>query len=160
MQIAKNRRTDVDVDLLWTVFPDLLPDGREVTHDQIEAVLKESRISSRYRTVVTKWRKRLLRERAIYLDGMTAKGRGFVVLTPDEMVRFGNRSVRQAGRKVKKAIAVASLPNDEALSVDTRRYRGLLMVALEKIATEHKATLKAVSKALQPMQQLPRASGQ
>src|SRR5688500_4242443 len=100
MTFQKNPRTDVDVALLWKVFPDLLPDGREITHEQIEAVLHESRVSSRYKRVVTKWRKQLLNERAIWLDGLAAQGRGFVALTPDEMVRFGNRGVRTAGRKL------------------------------------------------------------
>lgn len=159
MVIVKNPRTDADVNLLWTVFPDLLPDGREVTHEQIEAVLKEPRVSARYRRVVTKWRRRLFTERRVYLDGQTALGRGFVALTPDEMVRFANRRVREAGRRIRKAIAVAAAPNDAELSEDVRRYRGLLEAAMVKMANENRSTLRAVSKALVPMKQLPRKAG-
>ena len=159
MKIEKNPRTDVDVQLLWTVFPDLLPDGREVTHEQIEAVLKESRLSSRYKRVVSKWRRQLLQEKGICLDGQMAHGRGFVALTPDEMVRFGNRAVRQAGKKLQKGIQVASVPDDVNLSDDVKRYRGILMVAMVKIAADHKGVLRQVSKALAPMKQLPRKTG-
>lgn len=155
-KIEKNPRTDVDVQLLRDVFPDLLPDGREVTHAQIETVLSEARISARYKRVVAKWRRQLLMERGIWLDGLLAQGRGFVALTPDEMVRFGNRGVRAAGRKLRKALVVASTPNDAALSDQTRRWRGLLTIAMEKIAQEHKTTLREVGKALAPMKQLPR----
>jgi hypothetical protein len=66
MKIEKNPRNDVDVDLLRKVFPDLLPDGREITHEQLETVLTMNRAQSRYRTVLNKWRKELLHERGIW----------------------------------------------------------------------------------------------
>ncbi len=156
MKIDKNPRNDVDVALLHKVFPDLLPDGREITHEQIEAVLTMNRAMSRYHTVVNKWRKQLLQERGIWLDGLLAQGRGFVVLTPDEMVRFGNRGVRAAGRKFRRALAVVSAPKDDQLSEDTRRYRRLLEAAIIKITTENKSTIRSIGKALTPMKQLPR----
>ena len=130
MTIQKNPAIEADVRLLLTVFPDLLPDGRVILHEQLEATLKMSRLTSRYRTVVTKWRKVVFNERRVELDGRSAEGRGYVVLTPDEMVRYGNRNVRAAGRKIQKAIQVASAPNDEELSTDVRRYRMLLMGAI------------------------------
>jgi hypothetical protein len=157
MTIEKNPRTDVDVATLNRVFPDLLPDGREITHEQIETVLSMNRLQSRYRTVVNRWRKQLLRERGLWLDGQLAQGRGFVVLTPDEMVRYGNRGVRSAGRKLRRALEVVSAPRDELLSEDTRRYRGLLSAAIEKIATENRSAIRAIGKALTPAPQLPRA---
>lgn len=156
-QIVKSPRTDIDVQQLASVFPDLIPDGREITHEQIEAVLSESRKSARYKRVVTRWRRGLLQERGLYLDGQVAQGRGFVVLTPDEMVRFGNRKVRSAGKMFRKALAVAATPNDNALSDDVRRWRGLLTVAVEKIAAEHRTVLRDVSRALTPQKQLPRS---
>jgi hypothetical protein len=157
MKIEKNPRNDVDVAQLWKVFPDLLPDGREITHEQLEAVLDMNRAMSRYRTVLEKWRKQLLTERGIWLDGQLAHGRGFVVLTPDEMVRFGNRGVRAAGRKFRKALAVVSAPKDEQLSADTRKYRGLLQAAIIKITSENRSTIRAIGKALTPVAQLPRS---
>lgn len=155
LRIIKNPNTDADVQLLRTVFPDLLPDGREVTHEQIEAALRESRKSSRYKRTVNKWRRQLFAERRVFLDGQTASGRGFVALTPDEMVRFANRRVREVGRKLRKAIAVASAPNDVELSEDVRRYRGLLEAAMVKMAAENRTTLRDVTRALAPMKQLP-----
>lgn len=155
MRIVKNPNTDADAQVLWTVFPDLLPDGRQVTHEQIEAALREGRKSSRYRRVVTNWRRRLFTERRVYLDGQVASGRGFIALTPDEMVRFANRRVREAGQRIRKAIAVASSPSDAELSGDVRRYRNLLEAAMVKMAHENKTALREVSKALAPMEQLP-----
>lgn len=158
MTITKNPRNDVDVALLTKVFPDLLPDGREITHEQLETVLTMNRAQSRYRTVVNRWRRQLLRERGIWIDGQLAHGRGFVVLTPDEMVRCGNRGICAAGRKFRRQLAIVSAPKDEQLSADNRRYRALLETAMVKIITENKATLRSIGTALSPMKQLPRAA--
>lgn len=160
MKIAKNPSTDADVQLLLAVFPDLVPDGRRLTHEQLESVLKMSHLSSRYRTVVNRWRRLLFVERRVFLDGRIGDGTGFIALTPDEMVRFANREVRSAGKKLKKAIAVASAPNDDELTVSMLSYRRLLEAAAVRIAQEHRSALKYVSKALRPMKQLPRAAGQ
>lgn len=159
-KIEKNPKTEADIQLLMRVFPDLLPDGRCITHEQIEAVLKIPRLASRYRTVVRKWRRQLFDERHVWLDGQTAEGKGFIALTPDEMVRYGNRGVRSAGRKLKKAIVVMSAPSDGQLSEGLRQYRQLLLAATEKIIREHRSTLREVGRALAPMKQLPRASSE
>jgi hypothetical protein len=151
-------KNEADVQQLLRIFPDILPDGRLITHEQIEAALSMSRLSAKYRSVVTKWRRVLQYERCIYLDGLSSKGRGFVSLTPDEMIRFGNRGVRAAGRKLRRALQVVSLPDDAALSEETRKYRGLLSLAMEKIIADHRSALRDVSRALAPIKQLPRAS--
>ena len=156
--IQKDPRNDADVALLLKVFADILPDGRKISHEQIETVLRLNRASSRYRTIVTRWRRLIFVERRVFLDGRAAEGAGFVALTPDEMVRYANREVRASGKKLKKAIAVASAPNDDELSADMLRYRRLLEAATVKIAAEHRHALKDVSKALAPMKQLPRVA--
>ncbi|HWB15960.1 MAG TPA: hypothetical protein VG538_06085 [Vicinamibacterales bacterium] len=155
-RFKRDPQNDADVRLLMQVFPDILPDGRTITHAQLEGALKLSRVSSRYKTVVNKWRKILQAERCVYLDGMIGRGHGFVSLTPDEMVRFSNRTVRASGRKLKKALAVVSMPDDHQLSQDTLKYRGLLQAALEKISVEQRAAIRDVTRALAPMKQLPK----
>lgn len=160
MKLQKNPQNDADVQVLLKVFGDVIPDGRQITHEQLETVLSISRLSSRYRTVVSKWRRILFIERRVWLDGRAAEGAGFRALTPDEMVRYANREVRASGKKLKKAIAIASAPNDEELSADVLRYRQLLEAAAIKISLEHRQSLRDVSKGLAPMKQLPsRAAG-
>jgi hypothetical protein len=155
-RFQQDPQTEVDVRHLMGVFSDLLPDGRLVGHGQIEAAITVSRTDARYRTVVRKWRKELLDERGVFLDGLSANGQGFVALTPDEMVRHGNRGVRMAGRKLTRALMVMSVPADVALSEEMRRYRGRLSVAVESIARQNKAALREVTRALAPMPTLPR----
>lgn len=156
-KIVKNPLTAVDVQRLWTAFPDLLPDGRVITHDQIEAVLQEPRTSARYRRVVSKWRRQLWTERSVVLDGISARGRGYVSVTNEEMPRQGHRDGRVGLRKIKKAIAVAATPEDAALSEHTRRYRLLFVAAMEKTVRDHQRTLKDVMQALGPVKQLRQA---
>lgn len=160
MTIKKDPQNDADVRMLMAAYPDLIADGRVISHAQIETVLRMPRIASRYRTVTHKWRRAVFDERRVYLDGRTAEGAGFVCLTADEMVRFANREVRSVGRKLKKALAVASAPHDGDLSDDVRLYRRRLEAAALKIAADHRAGLRELGRALAPMKQLPRASGQ
>lgn len=155
-RFERNPNTDEDVRQLQIVFGDLLPDGRLVTHQQIEAVIGVSHLTAHYRTVTNRWRKLLVAERSVYLDGVAAQGSGFVSLTPDEMVRFGNRGARIAGRKVLRSMAVMSLPDDAALSEGMRRYRARLSMAVAQIAETHRTQLRDVSRALAPTPSLPK----
>lgn len=161
-RIERDPRTDADVQRLLQVFDDLLPDGRTIKHEQIEAALTLNRLSSRYRTVTNKWRRVLQHERAIVLDGRAAEGQGFVSLTPDDMIRFSNRGVRALGRRIRKLMAIASVPSDAQLSADMAKYRHRLAMAIAQIAGTHGSSIRDVSRSLQPLKQLPQrvASGQ
>lgn len=156
MRFQKDPQNDADVRHLLTLFGDLLPDGRAITHEQIEAALSLSKLSSRYKTVVSKWRRVVFDERRVYLDGRAGEGKGFICLTPDDMVRYANRSVRSAGRQVKKALSVASAPHDNDLSEDVKLYRARLSIVMLRLAAEHRESIREIGRALAPMQQLPK----
>lgn len=158
-RFERNPRIEADVDLLLGRFRDLIPDGRVIAHEEIESLLKMNRRQSRYKTVTDRWRKTLLEEQRVFLDGRAALGAGFKALTPDDMVRYGNNRVRAVGRVLKKAIRVASLPDPSELSsTQLRTYQARLMVAAEQILQKHHHVLVDLSKAIQPARQLPRAS--
>jgi len=158
MPFQKNPRIDADVELLLGRFRDLIPDGRLIAHEEIEGLLKLTRKQSRYRTITAKWRRILLTEQRVFLDGRSATGAGFIALTPDEMIRYSNKRVRQVGRILRKAIQVASLPDPSELkSSEMRNYQARLFVACEQLTRTHKAVLVDLTKALQPPRQLPRA---
>lgn len=157
----KNPRVSADVELLLGRFRDLLPDGRVIAHQEIETLLRTPRTSSRYKLVTKKWREIVLRENRVFLDGRSAFGQGFQSLTPDDMIRYSHKRVRQVGRILQKAIRVASLPDPSELrSSETRNYQARLMVACEQIAQAHKHVLLDLTKGLQPPRPLPRAVGQ
>lgn len=158
-QLQRNPRIDADVELLLGRFRDLIPDGRTIAHEEIETLLKLNRRQSRYHTVTNKWRRIILNEQRVFLDGRAAHGAGFVALTPDEMIRYSNRRVRQVGRILRKAIQVASLPDPSELkSSEMRNYQARLFVACEQLVRTHKHVLIDLTKALQPPRQLPRGA--
>lgn len=155
--IEKNPKIEADVQLLLGRFRDLLPDGRIVLHSEIESLLKMPHTLGRYHTVTRGWRRVVFEEQHVFLDGRSAQGQGFKALTPDEMVRFSHREVRSVGRKLRKAIAVAALPDPSELSANTRLFQARLMVAVEQISSTHKRVLIDLSRGMQAPRQLPRA---
>ena len=153
----RNPRIDADVELLLGRFRDLIPDGRTIAHEEIESLLKLNRKQARYKTVTYKWRRTLLTEQRVFLDGRAALGAGFVCLTPDDMIRYSNQEIRQVGRNLRKAITVAGLPDPSELkSSEMRNYQARLFVACEQLVSTHKHVLLDLTKALQPPRQLPR----
>lgn len=159
-RFVRSPRIDADVQVLLGRFRELLPDGRLIAHDEIEPLLKVSRRDSRYHTVTNRWRQILFHEQRIFLDGRSARGQGFIALTPDDMVRYSNKRVRAVGRLLRKAIAIASLPHPSELSSDTRVYQARLLLAAEQVMTTHKRVLVDLSTALKPPRQLPRVAGE
>lgn len=158
MAIERNPRIDADVELLLGRFRDLIPDGRVIRHEDIESLVRLKRTEGRYQTITKRWRTVLLNEQRVFLDGRAASGAGFMVLTPDDMIRYSNKRVRQVGRILRKAIQVASLPDPSELkSSEMRNYQARLFVACEQLTRTHKAVLVDLTKALQPPRQLPRA---
>lgn len=148
-------RTDLDVKLLLEQFPNLLPDGRLLTHETVERILRIGRDKAHYRTVTDHWRKAVFQEQRIFLDGRSAQGHGFKALTPDEMVRYANREVRAVGKRLRRAIIVAATPqDDELLDPHTRLYRARLLSATEQIAQAHGRVVRELSAALRAPKQL------
>jgi hypothetical protein len=158
-RFMKQPRIDADVQLLLGRFRDLLPDGTVIQHAEIERLLNLKRRDGRYQTVTKRWRQVLFEEQRIFLDGRAALGQGFKSLTPDDMVRYSNKRVRAIGRLLRKAIAVAALPQPNELSTDARVYQARLLLAAEQIMTTHKRVLVDLSTALKPPRQLPRVAG-
>lgn len=156
---AKNPRTDADVNLLLTRFRDLLPDGRVITHVEVEAVIRVPRTSSYYKTVTKHWRRALFNEQRFFLDGRSAHGEGFKILTPDEMIRWSNARVRAVGRQLRKALIVAVTPrDDEIIDPNTRAWRAHVVSFAEQLNATHGRLLREVGAALRPPAQLPRAA--
>jgi len=153
----RNPRVDADVELLLGRFRDLIPDGRLILHEEIESLLKLGRGQGRYHTVTQKWRRILLHEQRVFLDGRSGLGRGFVALMPDDMIRYSNKRVREVGRILRKAIRVAALPDPSELkSSEMRNYQARLFVACEQLVQTHKHVLLDLTKALAPARALPR----
>jgi hypothetical protein len=154
--ITKNPQNDADVRLLLAAFPDVRSDGRLIRHEEIEAVLRIPRTSSRYHTVTWKWRRVLEDERGVYLDGRSAQGAGFIAFLPDEHVRYGAKGFHHLGRRTGRLLKIMSMPADEALSPEMRRYRQLVVSSIEQKAKENREALRDIARALAPPRTMPR----
>ena len=158
-KFQRNPRIDADVELLLGRYRDLVQNGRLIPHTELEELLKLERTQHRYRTVIAKWRTILMEEQRIFLDGRSAHGAGFISLTPDEMIRYSNRRVRQVGRSIRKALKVAVLPDpSELTSSELRTYQARLLLACEQLHSAHKHVLVDLTKALRPANPLPRSA--
>lgn len=102
--------TAYEVRKLEEAFP-ALKEEDEVTHDQIEAVIKVTRRTNRYRNVVSAWRKKTLREKNIDLGSVHAVG--YRCLLPPERVGAGIKGVQSGVRLQLKSINRACLAETE-----------------------------------------------
>jgi len=158
-RIVKSPAVESDVRLLLATFAGIEPDGRTISHDQLEAVLKMSRRQGRYRTVVNRWRKAVRATRGIVLDGISGEGRGFVALTGDDAVRIHAVRERRSGdRKYHRALSSAVAPTDEQIANPTVRvFRARFVAGLESIVRAARQMKRELMGPPKPTPQLPRA---
>jgi len=76
------------------------PEPGIIAHEDVEAVLGHGRLTSRYRTVVWVWRRRLFRQSNI--DMIAEPGVGFRVLTSGERVDVCVRDLGQTVTKLRR----------------------------------------------------------
>ena len=108
-----------DVDALDMAFPDLKHD-QILTHDEVSSVVDYPWRSSRYRTVLSAWRKRLFEERQIELQAIRSVG--LKVMTNTERVEChigkaasGIKTIVKAGERI------AAVPRKGLSSDATKR---------------------------------------
>jgi len=122
--------TDGDVRNLMDHFGQPKP-GDEIPHEEVEAVLHSTREASRYRTVTTAWRKKMLREHNVDLSALP--GVGFRCLTDAERVAAGVSGVQSGLRKQLHSVVRADRvqTDDEALRAkqDVLRRDGIALRA-------------------------------
>jgi len=120
--------------------------GTLYTHDEIEGVIKESRTSSRYRTVTLAWRRQIEREHDIILGA--EPGQGFVALRPEERIDYSGRKLKTGVRAVRRAGRVVSTTDTSKLTREqveradhVRRVAGAVTAAARIEAGKHQPRL-------------------
>ena len=107
--------------------------GTTLPHEELEAVIGEKRTASRYRTVLSAWRKKLLNESGIVLTGRGAGGEGYRVLSDDDQVSFSVSEQKSGGRKLRKAHVAVVNVDVEKLSPEKLKTREHMMISLGRI---------------------------
>ncbi len=107
--------------------------GTMLSHADLEALIGEKRTASRYRTVMSAWRRKLLNESGIVLTGRGAGGEGYRVLSDNDQVSFSVSEERGVGRKLRMChVAVANV-NPEKLSPEKLKIREYMMISMGRI---------------------------
>jgi hypothetical protein len=155
VKIVTNPSVTVDVDRLVAHFG-VLESDQVLLHSEIEGVLGMPRISSRYKTVLKKFRRRVGEEQRVYIDGRHAHGDGFIVLKGDACIGWAHAQAKRSVKHINRAKWVASMPAPEELTPEKRNFQAQLFVALDRISQGQKAALMDFSKAVAPQKTLPR----
>lgn len=118
--------TAPDVKKLRTAFPEI-KEGDQITHEQVEAVLKLDAKSSRYRSITTSWRKELLNELNLELAALPTIG--YRCLPAGERLTTNIKGFRQGTRKQGKSVRRVIMIEAEKLS-DVDQAKQLHMMRL------------------------------
>jgi hypothetical protein len=155
MPFVKNPETDADVNRVIAALGDIKADGRVITHDFCEGILRAGRDTSHYKTVLRHVRERIEHERGLWLDGRGLKGRGWLVLTPPEQVSRGHRGTRQKLRAVKRDVGRMSMPLNEEIPEAMRMFRAGYVASMSRVLTAAEQAQKEHRSLPKPVQSLP-----
>jgi hypothetical protein len=98
--------------------------GRLVTHSEIVRVLRLDPKSSRYRTVVTSWRKTIEREKFLRLDGES--GVGYRVLTPEQAISRSAKDIEHVSNASRKTTVRIEMIDTMSLSDQSKDQHALV----------------------------------
>lgn len=145
--------TEPDVNNLLGALPDLKP-GDEIPNDWISEIIKAPWRSARFKTVVSVFRKKLLREKNI--DTRCVPGVGVRILTEPERVTESIGGFRKGVRGVRKSAARISLVTTSVLSPEDQRRADFARRQMEATYSAAAKSAKDIADTYRPPQQLPK----
>lgn len=95
-------------------------EGDEIPWEAIEAVIDEPRDTSRFRTVVSRWRKIMLRDHNIVLKAI-GQGRGLVVADPSQRIMDSSGKFKSGMRRIKQSAMLAGTTDRSRLNDEQKR---------------------------------------
>jgi len=145
--------TDLDVKLLLAAFPNWKA-GETIKYEEIESILNLHRRASRFRTVVSAWRKQLLRTKNI--DTIAVKTIGIQYLEERERVHTSAKDYRRSVRGIGRSVRRISLVRTETLVEDDRKVADHARRLMEATYSTAREATKEIAVSLRPQPQLPR----
>jgi hypothetical protein len=89
-------------------------EGALVSWEMLEKILNKNRGEHRFKTVVTAWRKKLMRDHNVLM--VARGGEGLVAATPDERIDYGSRQQKIGVRHIRRGAVVAALTDGTRLT--------------------------------------------
>lgn len=113
--------TEPDVKKLLERFDveDMIP-GHEIKYSEVSEVIGQPKEASRWRTVTTAWRRRLEKDRNIFI-GCNPEKKCFYVLSEGGKVGLSGSKLRSATVAAKRSFEVSNCVDTKKLSDDERR---------------------------------------
>lgn len=132
MPWVTGRPTRAQVEKMMAAFPSINR-GDIIQHADIEKAMGEERKSARYRTILSKWRRRVLEERGIFLA--SELGVGLRAQEPAAQLRTGAGFMKQAARRVTRGLAVTVAVPDAELTPELRAARTKILERTRALAS-------------------------
>jgi len=128
--------TDLEVRKLTEHFTDIHKlRGMTIKHEELERVTGLKRDTNRYRTVITRWRKRVTRETGIELRGDLRAdiGIGIRVLSASEQLEFSGDLDHRAGSRIRHSHRAVANIDDSDLTEEERRTKDHRILAARHV---------------------------
>lgn len=145
--------TEPDVNKLLATYG-TPSEGAVIFYDDISQVLQQDRHSSRFKTVVSAWRKQLLK--SYNLDSKAKAGEGILILTPEERVCESGKNLLSSARQVRRGFVRASTVPVARLDTINRQKHDHMMRIGRVMHDAITTNCKALTYELKAVEQLPR----
>lgn len=151
--VVTGRPMDPAVRKLMDAFA-TTPRGETITYAALEAIIGENRRTNRFKSVVMKWRKKMSDEHGKALDNLMNVG--YTVCTATGQLNAAGSLMRQASRRVSKAVVYAERTPVEQLAEHDQRRRDHFLANAALIKQYAKQTASAVVCRLPERPSMPR----
>jgi hypothetical protein len=133
---TKGLPTDFEIRKLTEHFTDIQSlRGSTIKHEELERVTGLKRDTSRYKTVVVRWRKKVARETGIEIRGDLRGdiGVGIRVLSASEQLEYSGDLDQHAGRKVRHSHRAVANIADSDLTEQERKIKDHRILAAKHV---------------------------
>lgn len=116
--------------------------GVPILHSEIESVIGQKRGDGIYSSIVSKVRRRLLRERGYHL--LTLHGEGYQLANGSEQITAGKRRAASGLKRIVHAAVVVGAITDDRLTEAERRQRDHAASRLAALVSANRAEVKSL----------------
>lgn len=146
--------TEPDVKRLIEAYSTLKP-GDEITHAEMARTIDADERSNRYRTVVTAWRRQMLKLHNV--DMQPIRGVGFRIIDGIERISASVKDYGGGVRKIVRSVGRARRVEMEKLTNEQQRVSEHALRHMEATADSARRASKEIASKFTPQAQLPRA---
>ena len=128
----KGLPTDPEMRKLREAYPkDSLKEGRTIQYDELESIIGTAYGSSRFDTVISRWRRLMQREHGIHIDPHVP-GKSLKVLDDHEKAEKAKKAFQESVKKELKSVMVFKDIARDNLTLEERAQTDFIMAKIAK----------------------------